>query len=192
MHARDQLGQGKRFDEVIVGSDAEPRNAIGYGVACGDEQDGGIDGVGAQLLDDFEPRHAGHRYVEHKQVVDALRCEKVRIGAVADAVHLEAFLAEGFRNCLEQRSVVFGDQKPHGILLRGAPSCCTIRCCGSQTRDGGQVRSERLRGLPSAARTADGNDGYAAPAFDGVACGSPSTIEASSIRKSLAMSAIAR
>ena len=77
LDASQKLVEIEGFDEIIVGSGPQSRDAVGHGVARGQHQDrdrgqalGGF--RGAQAARNLEPVHTGHHHVEHQEIGRAL------------------------------------------------------------------------------------------------------------------------
>ena len=64
--ARHDLTQGKRFGDVIVGSQAETLECVVFSVFCGEENDGQVfcGFIITQALGQFEARHAPQHHVK--------------------------------------------------------------------------------------------------------------------------------
>ncbi|CAA9500776.1 MAG: hypothetical protein AVDCRST_MAG13-2235 [uncultured Solirubrobacteraceae bacterium] len=73
LHAREQLAQGERLDQVVVGSRLEPGHPVVDGVARGQHEDGHLVARGAHAPADLHAVHVGHRHVEDHRVHAAVR-----------------------------------------------------------------------------------------------------------------------
>ena len=69
--AGGQLGEGKGFDQVVVGAGVETGDAVGDAIARGQQQDRRLDARRAQPAADLEAVDAGQHDVEHDRVVVA-------------------------------------------------------------------------------------------------------------------------
>jgi len=65
--AGQQLGVGKRLDQLVVGAAVEPPDPIRRCGASCQKQDGQL-AIGSQLSADLQAVHPGHHDVEHHQV----------------------------------------------------------------------------------------------------------------------------
>ena len=67
-HAREQLLERERLDQVVVRAGVEPAHAVGHRVARGEHQHRRAVAGGAQAAADLEPVDVRHQHVEHQRV----------------------------------------------------------------------------------------------------------------------------
>jgi hypothetical protein len=111
-HARVQLVERERLDEVVVGAGVEPRDAVADLVARGQHEDRRAVAAGAQAAADGEPVDARHADVEHHGVEAAGGQPLQRLGAVRRALDVVALDAEGAAERARERWVVVDDEQP--------------------------------------------------------------------------------
>ena len=91
-HARKQLAQRERLDEVVVGAGVEAGDAVVDPFAGGQHQHRRAVAAVAQAPTDLEPVDVGHRHVEDHDLVgrgaEALEC-LAPVGGLCDVVALE-------------------------------------------------------------------------------------------------------
>ena len=109
-----QLGEGERLDQVVVGAGVEPGDAVGHGVARGQEQDRGLHAPAAQPAADLEPVDAGQHDVEDDRVVGGDGDPVERLFAAAGEVDGVALLGQPAAEQAGQPRLVFDHQDAHG------------------------------------------------------------------------------
>ena len=67
--AGEQLGQGERLDEVVIGAGIEARDAVADRIAGGEHEDRGGGALAAEALGDVVAVHGGEHDVEQDEVV---------------------------------------------------------------------------------------------------------------------------
>ena len=126
--ARRELGQLERLDHVVVGAGVEPGDAIGDGVARGDDQHRTRVAAPAHAAQHVETFLARQPEVEQHEVVHVLGERELGRAAVAHPVDGEAVLAQSAADRLADHRVVFGEEQAHAWqrvaerIRRGAPA----------------------------------------------------------------------
>ena len=111
--ARQQLGEGKRLDQIVIGTGVETGHAILKRVPCGEHEDRRLDTALAQRLQDLQAVASGQRQVEQDDVerlgVDPE--ERPLAGPLDDDLELLALepLAQGVGDL----HFVFDDENSH-------------------------------------------------------------------------------
>ena len=111
---RQQLVEGERLHEEVVGAAVEAGDAIGDGVAGGDDDHRRVDAAGAQPPAHLEAVEAGQHQVEHDGVVFLGRRHLHRRHTVLDQVHQMAFLGQAADDEAADLGIVFDDEHAHG------------------------------------------------------------------------------
>ncbi len=94
-HAGEELVEGERLGEVVVGAGIEAGDAVRDEVAHREHQDGGRIAVGAEPPAHLEAVDARHQKVEHDGVDVLGRQHVERFGSLAREPHFVAFQREG-------------------------------------------------------------------------------------------------
>src|SRR5262249_36756583 len=120
MNTRHELGNGKGFDHVIVGSDKKAAHPLAL-LAARREHDyrqasGG--GAGANAPAYLKTRDARKHPIEDDKVRDHFSEPDFRFIATLDALHGEAFRLEIVREEQAERSFVLDDENARGGLRR--------------------------------------------------------------------------
>ncbi|MCY1350503.1 hypothetical protein D9M69_367380 [compost metagenome] len=113
-HPRQQLGEGERLDQVVVGAQLQALHAVGDAVAGGEEQHRHAAAGLAQAAQDLPAVAAGQHHVEDDQVMVAGQRQVLTFEAVARQFDAEAGLAEALLQVLAGLGFVFDDQQFHG------------------------------------------------------------------------------
>jgi hypothetical protein len=121
--ARQQLGEGKRLDEVVVGTQREPLDAVGDLVAGGEEQDRRREPAFPPAAAEREAVAARKHRVEHDGVVLVHRDRLVGALRVGRHVHGEPLLGEAAAEKRGGGDLVLDDQELHrrAPLLESSP-----------------------------------------------------------------------
>ena len=112
-HPRQQLGEGKRLDEIIVSPELKAFDPIGHAVAGREEQDRRPHLCAAQGLQDLPSVDIGQHDVQDEQVVLARHRQMQPVRAIARQIHDEAVLGQSLLQVLTGFCFVFDDQKFH-------------------------------------------------------------------------------
>ena len=153
MNAGEQLGEGERLGEIVVGSRVESGHPIGQRVARGEHEDGRVDTSGAQIATDGDAVLPGQEPVEDDGIVGVDGDQLVALVAVVGDVDDESFLAQPLAEKPGGLLVVFDQQDPHGSAptipsdpsLRAAPCPSTFRISSARSRQHGPDAHERSR-----------------------------------------------
>ena len=113
----DDLGEGERLGHVVVAADREPGDLVLDAVAGGEEQHGHPDAVGPQPSRDLEAVEVGEHHVEHDEVGRVLLGGGQRRPSGHGLADLEAFVAQGGGDGVDDRRFIVDDQD---LLLRRA------------------------------------------------------------------------
>ena len=108
--ARHDLVEVKRLGHVVVAAGAEAREAVGHGVARGEEEHRGVDAARAQRLAEVAPVGVGQADVDDEPVGRLLGLRHRR-GRIGDRDDLEALLAQAARQHQAQLGVVLDDEQ---------------------------------------------------------------------------------
>ncbi len=111
---REQLRQGKRLGQVVVGAGIEPAYPVVDAILGGQHQYRHRQLARAQALEHIDAGQARQAEVEDQQVVLLREQGGVGIRAVVDMVHGIAGFAQGGDQALGNDAVVFGKQDSHG------------------------------------------------------------------------------
>lgn len=116
-----EFAWGEGFGEVVVSTDAEAGNAVGFVAAGGEDEDEDV-GFGAKAGGDFHAVHAGEVEVEDDEVGVVLACEFEAGGAGGGEEEAVACLFEvGAYDALDA-GFVFDDED--GFVGHGLLSVC--------------------------------------------------------------------
>jgi len=111
--ARLELGEGERLDQVVIGTDIEPADAVLYRVPRREHQHWCPALSGAELGAEAEPIAVGQRDIEHQNVVGRLRGEPASVLDRARSVHGVPIATQASRKQLAEASVVLQEQDLH-------------------------------------------------------------------------------
>ena len=119
-HAREQLGERERLDDVVVGAGIEPRDAVGDLVARRQHQHRQAAAAPPEPPADLEAVDVRHQHVEHDEIgLVAVALQPLeRLGAVGGELDLVALEPERAAERLAHRRVVVDDEDSH------ASYCC--------------------------------------------------------------------
>jgi hypothetical protein len=107
-----QLSQGKRLDQVVVGPGGEPGHPVVHGVPGGEHQDGGGVSAGTEPAARVEPVDHGHQHV-HDDQVDRRAGQRVeRVRAMDRGGHRVSGAAQRAFQRNPDIRVVVHDQEP--------------------------------------------------------------------------------
>ena len=116
--ARDQLVEGERLAEVIIGAQLQPVDPVLDVGGRGEHQDAAERAVTHQPAADPVAVHGRQVTVEHDHVVIGARRALQGCRAVIDHVHGQARVAQTFADPVGQRNVILHDQHPHMHIVR--------------------------------------------------------------------------
>ena len=112
-----QLRQGERLDQVVVGAGIEPLDPVVDGVARGEHQDRRVVTGAAHAAAHGEPVDVGQPEVEDQRVRGGLRQRLERLAARGHGHHLVALEAEGPVDGPADGEVVVHHEDAHGKKL---------------------------------------------------------------------------
>src|SRR5262249_14120308 len=119
-HPRQQLGEGERLGEVVIGAAVEAPNLHIDRVAGGEKNDGCRNVLFAEPVTDFYPIHERKRNIKNDEVVVFRRGSEESVLTVGSDVDRSAFFFEpAFYKCCHFR-FVFDNQHPHGSSIDDA------------------------------------------------------------------------
>ena len=121
-HARHQLAQLERLDQVVVGTEIEPGDTVVQAIAGREHQHGRAIALLSGAAQYFEARPPGQAEIQQHGSVIALRQCILREHAVADPVHGEAVLGQRLPQALTDHVVVFHEQDAHRSATFGEDS----------------------------------------------------------------------
>jgi len=127
-HPRQQLLQGERLGDVVVGAHAQRLHFVIHAVLRRQDEHRHRDPAIAQRPQQFAPLEFGKPQVEHEQVVVAVGGEVQPLLAVAGGVDVVARLLEAAFDVLGDRLVVLDHQNLHPtgrntLKLEPTPTC---------------------------------------------------------------------
>jgi hypothetical protein len=116
-HPRDQLAEGERLGQVVVGAELQPIDPVIDARGRGEHQDpGAAPGELPAHLVAVQPRQVP---VQHDHVVAGEAGLGQGGRAVVDHVHRQAGVAQPLGDPVGQHDVVFGHQHPHHTIVPG-------------------------------------------------------------------------
>ncbi len=115
--ACEELGEGKRLHEVVVGACVEPRDAILHRVARGEDQHRRPDPRSPQAPARLEPIDPRQHHVEHNRVVVVRGGHPQRVLAVCDQIDREPLLDEAAAKKPCEPEIILDDQEAHAGIL---------------------------------------------------------------------------
>ena len=127
-HAREQLGEAERLDQVVVGAGVEAGDDVELLVARGEDQDREVGPRGAQPPADVDAVDVGQPEVEDDEA-DALVGGGERRAPARDAAHRVALAVEHAREARGDRLVVLDDA---GCRRRSCDRSVRARTAGSR------------------------------------------------------------
>lgn len=111
----EQFAEIERLHEIIVGAGVESGDAIDYGFARREHEDGGVDASRAQRLHHAEPIGAWQHDIEHNGVVAVHGGLGDGMSSVGAGIHGIRLLAEATGNEGGQPRIIFDDENAHAI-----------------------------------------------------------------------------
>ena len=117
-HAGDHLGPAERLDDVVVGAELEPDDAVGLGPAGGEDDDRDA-AAGADRAADVAAVAVGQVEVEQDQVGLELLLQLQRAGGRGGDVRLEPLALERLGERGGDRLLVLDEQDPGAIAHAG-------------------------------------------------------------------------
>ncbi len=111
---REELVEGKRLHEVVVGTEVEAVDPVRDLVPGRDHQDGRVEALRTQALAHGEPVEAGKHEVEKDDVVLVRQGPRLRGDAVLDEVDEVLLLVQPLDEEAADGRVVFDEQDTHG------------------------------------------------------------------------------
>ena len=133
---RVELLHLERLDQVVVGADAKPFDAIRDAAEGSQEDHRRVHARGAQRLQEVEAAQSRQHPVEDDDVIAAGAGPEQSVAAIAFDVHVMAPAGQAGANEIERLNVVLDDQQVQGRLLARELKRLAIQV----TRDGGKVR----------------------------------------------------
>ncbi len=115
LHPGEQLLQGERLGDVVIGAHLERLYFEIDGILRGQHQHRHPLAAIAQRPQHLEARQGGQAQVEHEHVVVAAGREAQPFGAVPDQVRVEARLGQAPLHVLSDGLVVFDDEDFHPV-----------------------------------------------------------------------------
>jgi hypothetical protein len=122
-HPRQQLGDGKRLGDVVVGAELEAQHLVGLGRARRQHHDRGRCRALAQLAADIEAVLARQHQVEDDEVGIERRCAHQSLLAVRCGLHLIAFELEIVTQAEQHLRLVLDHQNALHVCLRTPRPC---------------------------------------------------------------------
>ena len=128
LQSRQQLHEGKRLDQIVVGARAQPLDAILDAVARGKHDH-------RRVLDRAQrPQHrqaveAGQHLVEHDHVVVDFERKVLRVEPVVRQVDAAALLGEPLVEVVRYLQLVFDHEDLHGSIPSATQHRCTMAAC---------------------------------------------------------------
>jgi hypothetical protein len=116
-HPRDQLVEGERLGQVVVGAELQPIDPVIDARGRGEHQDPGA--APGERAADLVAVHHRQVPVEHDHVVGGEAGLGQGGRAVVGDVHRQAGVAQSLGDLPGQRDVVFGHQHPHHTIVPG-------------------------------------------------------------------------
>jgi hypothetical protein len=111
--AGEELGEGKRFDEIVVRAAIESGDAISYAVAGSEHKDRGVAASSAELTTEGKPIHLGEHDIEDDGVIVVIDSEgETRFSVVGDITGISPFGETLSNKCGELR-LIFDDEYTH-------------------------------------------------------------------------------
>ncbi|MNN17522.1 hypothetical protein D3C81_1307130 [compost metagenome] len=111
--ARHQFGEGKGFDQVIVGAEFQAFDAVGDVIPGGEEQHRCV-GFLAQAAQDFPAIHLRHHHVQHDHIEVVFQGQVQAIDAVARQVHGVSEFLQAVEQVIAGLGFVFDYEDVHG------------------------------------------------------------------------------
>jgi len=109
----EELSEGERLHEVVVGARVEASDAILHPVARGEHQHRRPSALRSQLATDREPISAGQHHVQHDRVVVLVESPVQRVLAVRDGVNGIPFFLQAATHGPGHLELVFDHEDPH-------------------------------------------------------------------------------
>ncbi len=122
--AQHQLDERERLDQVIVGTELKPVDAVVDVIARGQEDHRQV-APRAQRAHDFPAVDAGQHHIEHDEVVGMLQRHVQAVRAGTREIHGVAAFAQPLLEVIAGLGVVFDDEDAHDA------QCHSTVCCHS-------------------------------------------------------------
>ncbi len=122
-HSRQQLTEGERFDQVVVGAKAHPGDDV-LSVTSAREQDYGQGlgrGLRAKPLQELEPVHVGHGHVADHQVRRRLGQQRQRLLTVGRVGNRASGCRQGTADDLSKHRLIVHDEDRRLDTVRLSP-----------------------------------------------------------------------
>ena len=113
-HASEELEEGKRLGQVVVGAGVEALDDVGESVTGGEHEDGSLFAAEPEAFGDFEAVGAGEHDVEEDEVKGAAAGKLEGGATIAGKVDGVGLFAEATDQEVGHFGVVFDDQDVHG------------------------------------------------------------------------------
>ncbi len=121
--AREQLVEGERLDEIVVGAGVESRDAIDDRVACRQHENRHLETSGTQRARHGDAVTMRKHVIEHHGVVLVQRGVLHGVVTVGDEIDRVSALAEAAREHRPQLRIVLDNQQSHQTRVRQEPAC---------------------------------------------------------------------
>ena len=109
-HPGDQLARIERLAEIVVGADLKADDAVDVLFQRGQENDGHVRALGAQIPAHIEPRAVGQHDVEHDEIDLVRRQPLVQLVAACRKQHAETLALDIAGEKLADLRIVVGDE----------------------------------------------------------------------------------
>ncbi|KGC71300.1 hypothetical protein DP56_5938 [Burkholderia pseudomallei] len=124
-HARGQLGQVERLDQIVVGAGVQPRDPVRDLIERGQDDDGHRRAARAQLAQEIEPTPVGQQQIEQDQIVGRDRDVPPRVREARDAIGRMPVLLDLGADGLAEPRIVFDEKHSHArVLVNGVARLC--------------------------------------------------------------------
>jgi hypothetical protein len=118
-HPRQQLGEGKGLDQVVVGTELQSLHTVVHLVARREEQDRQIRILAPHAAEDLPAVQTRQHDVQDHQVIVPAGGQMQTVEAVARQVDDEARLGQSLAQIIARLGLVLDDQNPHRCPRRG-------------------------------------------------------------------------
>jgi hypothetical protein len=102
---------------VIVGAGLQAFDALGPGIACGEDQHRNRQAGRAPLRQHIKPRYAGQAEVEDDQVIGLAAALIHRVTAIGQPIHCVALALQTGEQLVGQRYMVFHQKQTHRSIF---------------------------------------------------------------------------
>src|SRR6516164_6752329 len=112
LDAGQQLADGKRLGNIIVGTKLEADNFVHFLAACGQHNHRNGRALGLQLLADVQATHFRHHHVEDHEVGRVVERASQALGSIARSKHFVALVLKVVAQTGNHVGLVFYDKDP--------------------------------------------------------------------------------